>query len=195
MPDYAKIAEALGQTWPARLAKGAWSGLTLPGDVYQGNVSMMGDDGHTNPAVIDRTAELAGLMTMGSAGAIPEGAVGSGMARMRMIDNADQLRELANARRTMGWATGKSAPGHDFKRPDAAKGSWERLVAETNAKWAADKERAVNGYHEAAPAAVPPPTASPYMTKADWEFIAKNGGLAVPGLIGLGAAFNQRDDM
>lgn len=51
----------LGDTWPARLAKSIYSAVTLPGDVAQGNVSMMGEDGHTNPLVIDRAAELAGL--------------------------------------------------------------------------------------------------------------------------------------
>jgi hypothetical protein len=40
---------------------GAESALTLPGDVYQGNVSMVGPDGHTNPEVIRRSADLAAL--------------------------------------------------------------------------------------------------------------------------------------
>ena len=51
----------LGDTWPARLAKSIYSAITLPGDVAQGNVSMFGEDGHTNPVVIDRASELAGL--------------------------------------------------------------------------------------------------------------------------------------
>jgi len=65
-----KLYEALMQTWPARAAKGLWEGLMLPGDVYQGNISMYGPDGHTNPQVINRAADLAGAVTLG-AGAIP----------------------------------------------------------------------------------------------------------------------------
>ena len=67
-----KLYEALMQTWPARAAKGLWEGLMLPGDVYQGNVSMHGADGRTNPEVINRAANLAGAVTLG-AGAIPAG--------------------------------------------------------------------------------------------------------------------------
>ncbi len=51
----------LGDTWPARIAKSIYSAVTLPGDVAQGNVSMTGEDGHTNPEVIGRSAELAGV--------------------------------------------------------------------------------------------------------------------------------------
>lgn len=51
----------MGDTWPARLAKSIYSAVTLPGDVAQGNISMIGPDGHTNPAVIERSAELAGI--------------------------------------------------------------------------------------------------------------------------------------
>jgi len=51
----------LADTWPARLAKSIYSAVTLPGDVAQGNVSMTGADGRTNPEVINRSAELAGL--------------------------------------------------------------------------------------------------------------------------------------
>jgi hypothetical protein len=58
-PSGKTFTEKLGETWPARMAKAAYSGLTLPGDVAQGNVSMWGPDGHTNPEVIGRSAETA----------------------------------------------------------------------------------------------------------------------------------------
>lgn len=51
----------LEDTWPARLAKGVYDAVTLPGDVAQGKVSMTGEDGHTNPQVINRSAELAAV--------------------------------------------------------------------------------------------------------------------------------------
>lgn len=63
------LLSALAQTWPARAVKGILSAVTLPGDVYQGNVSMYGADGHTNPEVINRSADLAGLVMGGGAGA------------------------------------------------------------------------------------------------------------------------------
>src|SRR5690348_10644327 len=42
---------------------GALSAATLPGDVYTGKTSILSADGHTNPEVIDRAAELATLAT------------------------------------------------------------------------------------------------------------------------------------
>jgi hypothetical protein len=188
-PDKASFGWA--DTWPARIARSIMSAATLPGDVYQGNVSMTGDDGRTNPEVIDRAAQLGGLMAMGGLGGVPENAVGSGLARMRMVGNADLFKELANQRRSAGMATGKSAAGWDFKRPDAPRGSWGDLVARTQAQWATDKSRAIGGFEEAAPSAVP---SSQYMTPADWAFIAKNGGLGVllPGA--AGAVLSRQND-
>lgn len=60
----AKPAEkkfGLGDTWPAQLAKTLFNAVTLPGDVAQGNISMIGEDGRTNPDVIGRSAELASV--------------------------------------------------------------------------------------------------------------------------------------
>lgn len=53
------------QTWPERLVRGAIessvSAATLPGDVYSGKTPIVGPDGQTNPEVIGRAFELAGL--------------------------------------------------------------------------------------------------------------------------------------
>lgn len=46
-----------------RAITGAGSAVALPGDVYTGKTSVIGPDGHTNPEVIGRAAELAGLAT------------------------------------------------------------------------------------------------------------------------------------
>lgn len=43
----------LGDTWPARIAKAAWSAAKLPGDVYQGKVDPLSEE------AIGRAAELA----------------------------------------------------------------------------------------------------------------------------------------
>lgn len=189
----AKPSFGIGDTWPARIAKAIYGAATLPGDVYQGNVSMTGDDGRTNPAVIDRAAELGGLMATGGLGGIPENALGSGLARMRMVGNADLFKELANQRRSAGMATGKSAPGWDFKRPDAPRGSWDDLLARTQAQWATDKSRAIGGYQDAAPSAARAGD-SPLMSPADWAFIARNGGLGIllPGA--AGAVLSRQND-
>jgi len=65
--DYrAGIKEAILQSWPAELAKSAYGAVTLPGDVYAGKVDPMSDE------AVGRSAELAGLMTLG-AGAVPAG--------------------------------------------------------------------------------------------------------------------------
>jgi hypothetical protein len=62
---------ALGQTWPARLAKDAYSAMTLPGDAAQGNVAMFGPDGHTSPEVIGRAANLGMFTASGIGNSIP----------------------------------------------------------------------------------------------------------------------------
>jgi muramidase (phage lysozyme) len=49
------------------LIKSAYEGATLPGDVASGKVAITGDDGRTNPEVIDRSAKLASATPMGSA--------------------------------------------------------------------------------------------------------------------------------
>ncbi len=79
----------LATTWPARLAQSAWSGFTLPHDVYHGDVDLNSDEG------MGRVLDLAGLAvgapvafaperaageTVLGSGAIRPGAVSSGMA-------------------------------------------------------------------------------------------------------------------
>ncbi|MDE2107317.1 MAG: hypothetical protein KGL39_59525 [Patescibacteria group bacterium] len=64
------------QTWPVQLAQHLWGALKLPGDVYQGNVAITGADGRTNPEVINRAADLAGVL-VGTPGT-PADALGSG---------------------------------------------------------------------------------------------------------------------
>jgi hypothetical protein len=65
------LLDLLSQTWPARLAQDAWSGVTLPRDVYQGKVDPLSAD------AIGRATNLAMLAMLGATGA-PAGALGSG---------------------------------------------------------------------------------------------------------------------
>ena len=64
--DRDKLVAALMGTWPVRAAKSGLAAIQLPGDVYQGNVSMWGEDGRTNPEVIEKSADLGGLVMGGS---------------------------------------------------------------------------------------------------------------------------------
>ncbi len=85
----------LAQTWPARLAKDAYAAATLPGDVYQGAVSMYGADGRTNPEVINRAADLAGLAMTGTGFTAPAGALGAGPAWIGLANSPEIVRQAA----------------------------------------------------------------------------------------------------
>lgn len=123
--DYGGLLGKLSQTWPARLAKDVYSAFTLPGDVYQGNVSMYGDDGRTNPEVINRSADLAGLVTLG-AGAVPA--------------EANSLRA--------GIKAYHGSP-HDFDRFDLSKiGTGEGAQAYGHGLYFADNEAVARSYRD-----------------------------------------------
>ena len=68
----ASLLELLGQTWPARMAQGAWSAAKLPGDVYAGRVDPLSEEG------IGRAADLGGLVMGGTFAGAPRGALGAG---------------------------------------------------------------------------------------------------------------------
>lgn len=70
------LLDLLGQTWPARMAKGAWEGVKAPGDAYAGRLDPLSDEG------IERATNLAGLVMGGTYAGAPAGAVGSGPARI-----------------------------------------------------------------------------------------------------------------
>lgn len=78
--QHSSIVQALLQTWPARLAQTAIEAAKLPGDVYSGQTPIAGPDGRTNPEVINRAADLAGMVTGGSyASPAMEDAAGMGI--------------------------------------------------------------------------------------------------------------------
>jgi hypothetical protein len=138
----------------------------------------------------------AAMLPMGAGGvsAVPaqagEAVLGSGMARMRMIENADQLKEMANLRRAKGYSVGKSAEGHDFTRPEAEKGSFADLLKRTQAQWEADKARAIAPLQDVAPSVGR--YESSLMSAADWEQLQKYG-LAIP-VGALGSAVAMKDN-
>ena len=107
----AKLGEKLGQTWPARMAKDAWGAVTLPGDVYQGNVSMYGEDGRTNPEVINRSMDLAGLATLGGMPMAERGALGSAGGKIGVpMDEASRLARATEQGFTRDVYRGEGRP-------------------------------------------------------------------------------------
>lgn len=103
--SWSEWAEALGQTWPAKMAKGIMGAVTLPGDrfagraqiplglrredftdepaprsvVGQGNIAPFSS--HPGDAAFDRVTDLAGLVMGGTYGTAPSGALGAGPVR------------------------------------------------------------------------------------------------------------------
>jgi hypothetical protein len=108
----------LGDTWPARLAKDIYSAVTLPGDVAQGNVSMWGEDGHTNPEVIGRSAELAQTASPVS----PAARMGVGWAGA--LKTKDAPAPTQQALETASDAAYKEARGMPFEMDPAAVRDW-----------------------------------------------------------------------
>jgi hypothetical protein len=99
--DREKLIAALAGTWPVRAAKSGLAAIQLPGEVYQGNVSMYGEDGRTNPEVIGRSADLAGTAMLGGPlGGVPKGAIGSSMSHLDALNLrlSNERNRLAKAR-------------------------------------------------------------------------------------------------
>lgn len=129
---------------------------------------------------LETAANVMGGTSLSAPARAGEAAVGAGpVGRMRMIDNADQLKEIANQNRAKGYATGKPAAGWEFKRPDPAKGSFAQAAIEARAGFKSDAGEAMNEYLRTAPA-------NPLMTPDDWKFIDENIARGNPTL-GAGA--------
>lgn len=90
----ATLTEKLAETWPAKMARALLEGVTLPGDVYSGKTQVTDADGRTNPEVINRSAELAGLM-VGAPGGV--GGLGSGARVAKSALPMDEASRMARA--------------------------------------------------------------------------------------------------
>jgi predicted GNAT family acetyltransferase len=91
-PFSERLGNALMTTWPVQMAKSAFLGATLPGDVYAGRVDPMSNE------ALGRSVDLAGLATLGSfpvasVGRAP-GEVVLGSAATRAAKNVDELRAV-----------------------------------------------------------------------------------------------------
>lgn len=141
--DKSFLKRLLTETWPARMAQDALRAVMLPGDVYQGKVSMYGEDGRTNPEVINRSADLAGLVTLG-AGAVPA--------------EANSLRS--------GIKAYHGSP-HDFERFDMSKiGTGEGAQAYGHGLYFADNEAVARAYRDAISGRIPAGSVRAYPNQA-----------------------------
>lgn len=141
--DKSFLKQLLTETWPAKMAQDALKAVMLPGDVYQGKVSMYGEDGRTNPEVINRSADLAGLVTLG-AGAVPA--------------EANSLRA--------GIKAYHGSP-HDFDRFDLSKiGTGEGAQAYGHGLYFADNEAVARSYRDAISGRIPAGSVKAYPDQA-----------------------------
>lgn len=110
-PQRPGFSEALAQTWPARLAKDLWSGVTAPGDAITGKLQVFNPEtGHVTDEAMARGRDLAGFVSPAApAGLVPKGPAASefmgGFLNRPMVDTltgkpvGDALSNLA--RRSM----------------------------------------------------------------------------------------------
>ena len=75
-----EFMSALGNTWPAQLAKSAYQAVRAPGDVAFGKLDPRSDE------AIKRSADFAGLMVTGGMPLAQRGALGTGGGRMVQPD-------------------------------------------------------------------------------------------------------------
>lgn len=193
MPRSNPIGNTVGNLG-AGLGEAVVSGATLPGDVAAGKVPMVDAEGRTSPELIHRafdTAAMAGGASVAGTAGLAEdsGRAGAAVAAAQRrpsgfgqlaqpinpLENADQLKELANQRRAKGWSVGKPAEGHDFKRPDPEPGSLEWHDAVASAKAEAEK----------------PAAESHLMTPEDHAFVAGGGFFSDTGKPGAAVAAVQ----
>jgi hypothetical protein len=127
----AGLLDTLAQTWPVRLAQTAWNAVKLPGDVYSGRTPITGPDGYTNPQVINRSADLAGLVTMGATAAPAEtNAVGMGIRAYHGSPYDFNKFDLGK----IGTGEGAQAYGHGLyfaENPQVAQQYRDALAAPT----------------------------------------------------------------
>lgn len=103
---------------------GAGSALALPGDVYTGKTAIVGDDGRTNPEVINRATELAAITSPVNPGirAGDRMLPGQAMAMVRQKPAVPTTQELAAA----GTANYNAARESGLEITGDAVANWSR---------------------------------------------------------------------
>jgi len=167
-----ELMTALGNTWPAQLAKSAYQAVRAPGDVAYGLLDPRSDE------AIKRSADLAGLMGTGGLPFAQRNALGTGggkmvqparesfddliaQAKQRLADRDQQAREFAATGSPVRLA---DQSGHKaLVQPDMSRGEGWRVTMLDNAGPMGHREfdNAYDAFHAAmsdgyAPIAKPP---------------------------------------
>lgn len=109
------------------------------------------------------------------------GFAGSGIGGMRWNPLTDKNYKIeAMRKRGEGIPVGKRAKGHEFKRPDPAKGSFERHAAEARAGFKNDAANAREDFSRAT---------NSFMKPEDWEFMESGKFRAAGGAVMSDAEF------
>ena len=114
------LARLMTETWPARAGRGILDALMLPGQVAGGILNVQPErPGYwsdtdearsqlTNQTMMNRAADLGGLMMLGAYGQAPAGAIGmSGAQRYAFNDPIHKEIALRDAQRYGGQGGGK----------------------------------------------------------------------------------------
>lgn len=151
-----RVADALSQTWPARMAQEAWGAAQHPGNVYQGTA---------DPYDTEKAMGMAGLMAGGGMPMAQKGA--AGIFGGRLGANAEQSAALARAEQMAasgaerkaiwdqtGWFQGADG-GWRFEIPDnaarIAEGARGPILSEGGTAGAAPSVLAHDALYEAYP--------------------------------------------
>jgi hypothetical protein len=116
-----------------QVGKDILDALMLPGEVYQGNVSMYGEDGRTSPAAIQGAANMGGMLTVG-AGALPAQKNTLRMGIKAYHGSPHDFDRFSMDK--IGTGEGAQAYGHGLyfaENPSVAKGYQTRLADNPNA--------------------------------------------------------------
>jgi hypothetical protein len=82
--------DKLGQTWPARMAKDIYSGMTLPGDVYAGKTAV----DVTDPQFMQR---LEGLASVAPVGTLPSVTTSAPSVKQLIETGGKQIKEAVQS--------------------------------------------------------------------------------------------------
>ena len=112
------LMDLLGETWPARMAKSAWSAAKLPGDVYAGRTDPLSEEG------IGRAADLGGMVMGGTFAGAPAGAMGAGPVASDLWHGISKVK-LPRPVSEMSATHVPTAPLNEkIITPEALQGGW-----------------------------------------------------------------------
>lgn len=127
-PEMQRFGRIASQTWPVRMAKGAISGVMLPGEVYRGEVDPTSDE------AFGRVMELTDLIGTGGLGRIASGGAGLGMFGGRLARTAP-LEDLRRAEAMEGMGTSADDIWRSTGWGRGADGQWRFEIDDSEAQF------------------------------------------------------------